>query len=146
VIRFDLLERLADHLEKGKLGHDRFCFGTWHDYVRNSMEWAGVPAGFCGTLGCAVGEAPFAHPEDWELKHTPQGDVVPLLRSDSSRLPMGDARLYYGLSSGQSSHLFVAHYQRPGLFGGKKLSAAATKEEVAANIRSFIQKMQEGQS
>lgn len=57
------LLQLADHLEFGKLGHDKFDFNIWNHGPQNCSD-AGSPKG-CGTTGCAIGECPIVWPQFW---------------------------------------------------------------------------------
>ncbi len=43
---------LADHLERGKLGHEKFDFGCYNNTDSN----------VCGTAGCGIGECPILFP------------------------------------------------------------------------------------
>lgn len=156
-IRFDRLLKLAEWLEQPqeKLGHDRFFFGHWHiapgDIDNELREEIELPENFCGSLGCAIGEAPFAHPEDWELSGAFIYGFFPKLRFEEGIDPEKQAGMYYGLDVDQTQHLFIPSvdedtYQVPELFGGQVLEQLATKSQVAANIRAFCEKMQSEQT
>jgi len=115
------LLKLAQHLETGKLGHDGFDFKVYHD------------EGDCGTVGCAIGECPTVFPDDWEIdRHEP------VLRGYSSQAQ--SAMNFFFINRPQYHHLFVPNMQKPSQFGGVDLDGDATKEQVAANIRSFVAK------
>jgi len=143
-IRFDRLVALAEHLEKGKLGHDLFFFGVWHDDNATSEDFEILPEGFCGTVGCAVGECPSAFPDQWTIQSVAgESLLLPVLRRDSGGSPDSDAVRFFGLTSDQCDHLFIPGCQDPDEFAGEHLRADSPKEQVAANIRAFVEKMQE---
>jgi hypothetical protein len=126
----DRLLQLAQHLETGQLGHKVFDFGIYNS--------ANEP--YCGTSGCAIGECPILWPHHWCFG--PCGS--PILRTstwgyDSAQ----DAQEWFDIGFDQRAHLFVPEQQMTNLFGGKYLKETATKEEVAANIRAFVAKMEE---
>ena len=53
------LLKLAEHLESGKLKHERFDFSTISNVVNG-----------CFTNGCAIGELPIVFPEAWKYLTT----------------------------------------------------------------------------
>lgn len=59
-MRSDLLLQLAEHLEKGQLGHQTFDFTTLNDGPFHTDG--------CGTTGCALGELPILFHDDWKFK------------------------------------------------------------------------------
>lgn len=118
------LEKLADHLESGKLGHDQFFFGTWH----NDRDYA-----FCGTAGCAVGELPFLFPDDWGID-----GKYPILRVAPDLAPEDAAMSFFDLGVDEVEHLFIPELQDTDVYGGEFLLVSATKEQVASNIREFL--------
>lgn len=128
-IRFDRLEELAEHLEKGVLSHERFDISTFRDE--------------CGTAGCALGECPTLWPEDWKwikLNNT----YFPVLQRYSSSPFVGTAYSAYewfGIDAFMFSHLFYRVSQITELFGGEYLYEDVTRYQVASNIRAFIEKM-----
>lgn len=54
------LLKLAEHLERGKLGHKTFDMGTLNSGPRDKKG--------CGTSGCAIGECPIVFPKYWRFK------------------------------------------------------------------------------
>jgi len=112
------LEKLATHLESGKLGHDFFNFGVYH-VVRQRD---------CGSSGCALGECPFIFADSWHF-HPKDGN--PSLRGLAScySTPHNSAQNFSGLSENQCVDLF---------YPSNKLGLFATRQQVAANIREFI--------
>jgi hypothetical protein len=121
------LEKLATHLEKGKLAHDSFDFSTLHDHRG------------CRSVGCALGECPFVFPNHWHMAQTfPK--LTPLLKISPFGSSTGDAVKFFGISDSAAEHLFHPYLQSVDLYGGKRLSAGATRKQVAANIRAFIKR------
>jgi hypothetical protein len=118
------LEKLATHLEKGKLGHDKF------DFSRYTAE------GDCGTSGCALGECPTLFRKHWRFYHI--GD--PIVADND--FPIESAQSFFGLDHGQAKHLFYPLCQNTRIYGGRMLGNKATRRQVASNIRAFIKKME----
>ena len=126
------LLKLAEHLEKGQLGHEIFSFTTF-----NSDDWqdrADINRGItgCGTSGCAIGECPFVWPEEWSFDLL---EGMPVLRKCSG--PMDSACKWFGLTDNEACHLFLPGCYRM-QYGGNPLGGRATKDQVAANIRAFV--------
>lgn len=130
------LLQLAEHLEKGQLGHKYFSFSVW-----NSDDWEDGADTKCGTTGCAIGECPFIWPDDWKF----DTDGEPVL---TGKIGVHDSVLdWFNLSVPEARHLFIPDAQSEILYGGRNLTGDATKYEVAANIRAFIEKKEnEGRS
>lgn len=124
-IRFDHLQKIAQHLQTGKLGHKEFDFRTY-----NSAETK-----TCGTAGCAIGECPIVFSE-WHFSETGE----PCLKKDPNQKPYTSGREFFGLNVKQFDHLFCPFMQKPE-FGGIELNADATKEQVAGNILAFCEAM-----
>lgn len=93
------LLQLADHLENGKLGHERFDFSRYNNEPNK-----------CGTAGCALGECPVLWPEQWKWDGND-----PLLRdkweTDES------AHEFFGLDDFECDHLFYPEMQDTESFG-----------------------------
>lgn len=130
------LEKLATHLESGKLGHKKFDFSAWNRtrFHDNAKPYT------CGYAGCAIGECPIVFPRDWGF--TASGGVG--LNGDSAYVEK-DAREFFGLLESELYHLFVPSMQRVSLYGGKMLGGKATRKQVAKNIRIFIEKFKSGE-
>ena len=130
------LLKLADHLENGNLGHKYFSFSVW-----NSDDWQDGADVKCGTMGCAIGECPFVWPDDWKF----DTDGEPVL---DGKIGVHDSVVdWFELSKDEGRHLFIPQKQSPVVFGGKYVDGDATKYEVAANIRAFVEKEEnEGRS
>lgn len=122
------LLKLAEHLETGKLGHDRFDFEHYHQEES------------CGYAGCAIGECPILFPRHWRFDQT--NDPV-LRHRDHSTSTSDAAQSFFKLSEEEESHLFHANFQDPSKFGGRRLGPRATRYQVAANIRAFVEKIEE---
>lgn len=120
------LEKLATHLESGKLGHEKFDFNRW-----NADKDGDSPARECGYAGCAIGECPIVFAEDWEFFYKPR------LKASFSG-PLSCARRFFSISDEAANHLFLPDSQDCPRYGGHILGIAATPAQVAANIRAFI--------
>lgn len=121
----DRLLKLAEHLEKGKLGHKKFDFAVYNCGEEDKRG--------CGTNGCAIGELPILFPRKWKFDFFGN----PRLKIGSAS-EMADGKEFFNLDNDEYNHLFVPQYQTPHLFGGKYLGDNATRKQVAKNIRSFI--------
>jgi len=121
------LEKLALHLEKGKLGHERFDFNTVHKNHSHKK-------GFCGTAGCAMGECPVVFPRHWEFL---EYDVAIKGQPHSG---FYSGAKFFGLSAEEHNHLFMPGYQNVESYGGRYLGVRAKRESVASNIRAFLKK------
>ena len=141
-IRFDRLSTLAQHLEKPQAELARGVF--WFAVIAQDLEEE--PALIrgeeisCGTAGCAMGELPLLFPEivSWSLSGAVRWADDPASDPDLSQV-CGEI---FGLSPVETSHLFWPNAQRPDFYGGLRLGEDASKDEVAANIRAFVSKMQ----
>ncbi len=122
-VRTDRLLRLAEHLETGQLGHERFDFDFYNDASDR-----------CGTTGCALGECPIVWPDDWYFHLHKVA-----LRGETSSDVRDSAALWFGCSKDAAEHLFYPSEQLPEFYGGEELGEKATREQVAANIRAFIE-------
>lgn len=114
------LLKLADHLENGKLGHETFDFSI----LNNTSK----PV--CGTAGCAIGECPIVFPDEWIFDSN--GD--PTLKE--GRTAWNSVDEFFDVTDDESSHLFIPKYQLEKY--SEDLGFNSTKEQVAANIRSFV--------
>lgn len=128
------LEKLAEHLEKGNLGHKKFDFSTFNLGPRGQHTGPTV-SNRCGFSGCALGECPIAFPDDW--KFDLWGDPA-LAGGHDYQMPIACSRSFFGISETEAKHLFVPEYQNPAILGGKHLGNGATRYQVAANIRAFL--------
>lgn len=118
------LETLVEHLERGELGHKRFDFSQYND--------AESPT--CGTSGCALGECPIIWPDDWRFNLVGHPVLVDLFCPEES------TKDWFEIDSQELLHLFWSRAQNPEKYGGKVLGKDATRYEVAANIRAFIER------
>jgi len=119
MIKFDLLEELANHLTEGELSHDNFNFT---DYK-----------------GCALLECVVLWPKQWYLNSGSE----PLLIKSNNNKPCSCGREFFGLKTVAYDHLFVPTMQKPDLFGGLPLGDNASKEQVAENIIAFCKRMKD---
>ncbi len=121
------LLKLADHLLNGKLGHEKFNINCWNVGIFDDKG--------CGTAGCAIGECPIVFPESWEFNPITS---YPVLIGMSIGI-LHSIHSFFGLSRNEKNHLFHARGQKPDIYGGSILSENATKEEVANNIKIFVE-------
>lgn len=130
------LEKLAAHLEHGKLEHKKFNFA----HVNCDEFGIDIDQNGCGYGGCAIGELPAAFPKEFKWK-----DGWPVSRSQHCN-GFSAAMLFFGLHYREASHLFVpssklmGSKEDPDLYGGRILGPSATRKQVATNIRAFIRK------
>lgn len=155
MIQYKKLQKLADHLRRGKLGHLKFDFSCINsDDPQMELKEGKVTVRPCGTSGCAMGELPILFPKDWEY---PEPEVLgidsdgyvevdlpaepePLFETHGNGLEESVAE-FFGISLGAANHLFYPHHQDTEQFGGVELDGKATKLQVAKNIEAFIAKM-----
>lgn len=130
---------LAEHLEKGKLGHDQFSLMVFDRITP------------CGTAGCAIGECPTIWPDHWDMWHS-----RPILKDSEDAVGGFDAAmLFFDIPANAVEVLFDLAYESkqaadedmyyeppPAFLGVEQLNGDATKEEVAANIRLFCDRYQ----
>lgn len=142
-VKVDLLAQLADHLEKGKLGHKVFDYGRFNAVLVGG-SFISPTAHKCGTHGCAAGECPIIWPHEWHFDEagSPKLSGLPSAVPSFTNQSLSQ---FFGLDILMVKHLFYPNQQDPGEFGGHVLGSFATKNEVAANIRAFIQLVQDGE-
>ena len=132
-IRFDRLKELAGHLETGQLAHERFDFSCYNA----NEDGSDLEIGACGTLGCAIGEFPAIWPEEFSWHG---GGIASAKMKIWNGLDL--AVCWLGIYLDAVEHLFFPLEQEPSLYGGRRLGPDATRHEVAANIRAFIEKFE----
>jgi hypothetical protein len=138
-IQIARLEKLATHLESGKLGHAVFSFATVNEDVPRITKPGTVKG--CGTVGCAMGECPIVFKKDWKFDKTYDGIVrsaSPLLRKGSWGYASDDAAEFFGVDSNAIDHLFFPESQDTDTYGGRFLGDDATRKDVARNICAFV--------
>jgi hypothetical protein len=132
----DRLLKLAEHLEKGKLGHKIFAFQVFNYSPVGEFDGKG-----CGTMGCAIGECPFVFPKYWKFVDSGvRNERVPILKTAKSNAPFYSVEEFFGINGREYDHLFAPLMQQPTLFSGKELGYEAAPEEVASNIREFVKR------
>ena len=123
------LLKLAEHLEKGKLGHKKFYFGKYNaDVVGHDIE-----ENKCGYQGCAIGECPIVFPKYWRWFNG-----MPKLTSPYNEPVWCSGMKFFGISKDEFDHLFLPRSQALAVYGGDWLDAHATPKQVARNIRIFV--------
>lgn len=122
------LEKLATHLESGKLGHEKFDFSQYNNSYDNK----------CGTMGCALGELPILFKRDWKFDEI----GAPSLRNSQSDFPYprSDAMNYFGISEKEANRLFYPIDEDDVELSpkGSILPPSATRKQVAKGIRKFL--------
>ena len=135
MVNVERLEKLANHLLSGKLGHETFNFGVYNVGGRANLNE-------CGTQGCAIGECPVIWPNDWAYV-----DSLPTLRILGSDPHEGSittsiaGRAFFHLTAGEYEYLFI-----PGNETNNRrnaLSQYASKEDVANRILRFCEIVKE---
>lgn len=139
------LLKLAEHLENGKLGHEIFDFRVFNkdvekydDEGREFFDYVSPKAYFCGTNGCAIGECVTVFPDKWTFNYVSE----PVLLGDYPRFgllhdSLASAMQFFDLNPLEVHHLFIPCMQK--LRWGMYLDSDATKEDVARNIRRFVE-------
>lgn len=131
------LEKLAEHLLHGELGHQEFDFSC---YNMGPLDIRG-----CGTSGCAIGECPIVFPKEWAFLRGPADHVYPLLINppDLPVLTTKDnqtefnAMVFFGITHWECIYLFFpSSVSAP--WNAKGLSETATRKEVARGILNFL--------
>lgn len=112
------LLKLAEHLEHGELSVDQFDFAVYRAHIQG-----------CGTAGCALGECQDLFGEEFFKSAKPGLDIF--LRAACG---------FFDLTIKEARNLFYPKCQDPAAHGGgvQILKETATREEVAAHIRSFV--------
>lgn len=121
------LIRLAEHLEHGNLGHDKFNFSCFNYIEDLEADQTG-----CGYCGCAIGELPILYPNEWAF----YGNRVFLKISKTGGSSLLDAVEWFAIPYSHIRMLFISHVERE--FNPKMLSWDASREEVAKGIREYI--------
>ena len=119
------LHILYDHLMWGKLGHKVFNFNTYNNITEPE----------CGTAGCAIGECPIIWNE-WVFGYMGS----PLLNNTSGSMVSASGKEWFEIDSDEFKHLFLPEKQNTEIFGGRILTDETTREQVAYNIKAFIDK------
>lgn len=126
------LEKLADHIATGKLGHRRFDFRCINegDYDEKG----------CGTLGCAWGELPFVFPRTF---HYSKSGVLWAGESNVTFIGAMPVCRFLGITPEEASQLFAPHTDLPWRRNKRRFPLSfllnnATRRQVAANIRRFL--------
>lgn len=119
------LLQLADHLLNGKLGHATFDFAY---YNLDKSGFNSGPTNICRTNGCAIGEMPIIWPRRFKFW---SNGVIPY------REGMPTTREFLGLVNQDYEVLFMP--RSIPTHEGFGLPSWATKEEVAEQIKKFVQ-------
>jgi len=124
------LEKLATHLESGKLGHRKFDFNVINVDKDNPEE---PTYNVCGTNGCAMGELPILHPKSWMFDNVKGVERVHPVVPWHAQIEN-----WYGIDDPEANHLFCPEDQNTKQYGGANLSKTASRKSVASNIRAFL--------
>lgn len=119
------LLQLADHLEKGKLGHEVFDF--------RNINIGNTEPNVCGTNGCAIGEMPIVWPDKIVFS---QNTVMEL---SSQKYGFSAAAHFFGIDLDDEAEFLFAPLERSDFRHPSMLYGRATKEHVAAHIRKFVE-------
>lgn len=156
MIQYRKLQKLANHLRRGKLGHPVFDFSCINGGVGQcevDPKTLKVAAKPCGTNGCAMGELPIVFPKDWaypdpDIDYTDGvlnitvAQTPEYIRGDTPRHEFSqEVANFFGISQDAVDHLFYPDAQDPRTYGGKHLKSNATRLQVAKQIEAFIVKM-----
>jgi hypothetical protein len=134
------LEKLAKHLQSGKLGHKKFDFSAFNGNPERNREYGYMDMVAtpytCGTNGCAIGECPILFKSLWKF----DANGLPALRGKgpANLWPEYSAEIFFSLQHDECIHLFIPEEQATDRFGGCYLDEHATKKQVAKNIREFV--------
>lgn len=124
------LLKLAEHLDKGKLGHKRFDFRVFNSNVEYKLKkkapiYSEPGGNVCGTNGCAIGELPFVFPDAVEFSHA---GIRFHNRTE-------DVCSFFGIDFHEKYFLF---FPREYSSDFSRLPARAGRHQVAAHIRKFV--------
>lgn len=128
----DRLNKIANHLNYGKLGHKRQVFNELHVEFEEDEKRKKQNKGFCGSLGCAMGEFPIIFPRYFHFF----GKKIYLRREITYNLEHCIME-FLNIDYNEYNHLFFPSHQLI-KYGGEFLDGLATKEQVADNILDFI--------
>lgn len=126
------LEKLATHLESGKLGHKKFDFSQYNDSLTDK----------CGTAGCAIGELPILFPRSWKFDDL----GYPKLRDSGSFIITNDVMDYFEITEEEAHRLFYPIDEEDVELSpnGSVLPLSATRKQVAKGIRKFLKEKRNG--
>jgi hypothetical protein len=120
------LEKLANHLLTGQLGHKNFNLDHWNTGFKQDESF-----NQCGTTGCAIGECPIIFPEYWRFEPK---DGLPILKQTPEKNNWGIVweciMAFFEISHENTQYLFSNE--------SYELGGYTAKEEVAERILNFI--------
>jgi len=151
----DLLLKLADHLESGKLGHPTFDFTTFNSTLRYDMSPRKPVVPGCGTNGCAIGELPVLFPKlwkfnrlnGWPVRRTRRTECDPFSIVQAEMLfqvdndPLVHAAMFFRINALEVHYLFTdtSGYSKSVAPWNKEHSTTiSTADQVAKSIRRFV--------
>ncbi len=135
------LLKLAEHLESGKLAHEKFDFRFMNRSpveVPESVDCLGIKfmapeiRTECGTNGCAIGEFPAI----WSDRFIWDSDGI-LDRTNGAE-SFDAAAGFLNISDEECEFLFVPRGHTLDFDHESMLTSIATKEQVAKHIREFV--------
>ena len=129
------LLKLANHLLKGKLGHDVFNFTCYNANIDSSPL---AKRRECGSCGCAIGEMPIVWPKFWGFDyHVVVNKKIKVFRWEHQKEWFGITYTDYDFLFCPVSHYFGVFVQTS-VGTRRRLTRSATKEQVAKNIIKFV--------
>lgn len=111
---------LADHLENGVLGHEKFDIKNWN--IRKISENG------CGTAGCAIDECPIVFPEFWEFR-LELAYNLPKLKGEKLGIIMSGEK-FFEINEEEFDHLFMGYTYD---------ISNPTRYDVASRIKKFVE-------
>jgi len=92
------LQKLANHLDHGKLGHKKFNFSYYNTNIYFGEKYN---TNGCGTSGCAIGECPIIF-RDWKFKGT---NYNPMYKDCENVEYSGEK--FFGITNLEFQHIFL---------------------------------------
>lgn len=129
------LLKLADHLEHGKLGHEKFDFRYWN-WSENWMVGNALPKSECGTLGCAIGEMPILWPKRFMFRRWN------VLNRKTQELNFHAVTEWFEISFDDAAALFSPNVGR--WWAAGRLKYKSSREAVARSIREYVAAVEAG--
>lgn len=135
----------ADHIEKGKLGHERFDMRWLHRSGAYTLD------GFCGTVGCALGELPVIFPRLFRFV----GNGVRKIKDDW--FVFAALKEHFDITQGEANCLFdrsptfrnqerkEQQWSDREFFPASILSCSNSRESIAGSMHRFVEWKMKGE-